>query len=190
MMYFLKLFPLDYNVVWKENEPICKKIFLHFKNLERIDEVYESFFERLLEKFGVTDQLKSLEVGSSSNVVDSKKRRAKEFVPPIRKTLKVEEKGKIQVILDILDEEPDREVENPKSMDLKITKPMQEEMETEESEEEDDLTKNKILQSIHEKDGMQKIASIWSIRPSYEQDKISKVLSAYLMHNHVGIEIL
>jgi hypothetical protein len=38
MIYFLKKIPLDDNVVWKENELVCKKIFLHFKNLERSDE--------------------------------------------------------------------------------------------------------------------------------------------------------
>jgi hypothetical protein len=57
--------------------------------------------------------------------------------------LKVEEKGKDQVILEISDEESDREAKIPRSMEPAIVEPKQEEMEIEESEEEDDLREKK-----------------------------------------------
>jgi hypothetical protein len=37
---------------------------------------------------------------------------------------------------------------------------------------------------------MQNIVSIWSIRPSYDQDKISYVISDYLRQNKIEVEIL
>jgi hypothetical protein len=77
VMYFLNCFPLDNNVVWKENEPIYKQIFLHLNNLVKSDELYESFFDIFLEKLSVTILVKALEVGSSFGVVESKKRRTK-----------------------------------------------------------------------------------------------------------------
>jgi hypothetical protein len=46
------------------------------------------------------------------------------------------------------------------------------------------------LQIIHEEDGKQFFSKIWSIRPSYQQDKISSIISAYLMHNDIELEIL
>lgn len=47
VMYFLNCFPLDNNMAWRVNEPVYKKIYIHFKNLAKCDEVYESFFESL-----------------------------------------------------------------------------------------------------------------------------------------------
>jgi hypothetical protein len=120
MMYFPKENSLDDNVVWKEDELIYKKIYLHFKYLAKNDEIYESLLKSLLEKFGVSTLIKSLEFHSSFGVVESKKRRAKEVGSPPRKNVKVEENGKNQVILEISDEESDKEVVNPRSKGLEI----------------------------------------------------------------------
>lgn len=52
-MYFLNSFPQNDNVVWKENVPVCKKIFEHFNLLENREQVYANLFRELLGKFGV-----------------------------------------------------------------------------------------------------------------------------------------
>jgi hypothetical protein len=66
------------------------------------------------------------------------------------------------VILDIIDEESDKEVEELEIIELEQGKII-----TKESEE-GDIMHEEILQIIHEEDGMKKISNIWSIRPSYE----------------------
>lgn len=160
------------------------------------DQVYESFFKGLLRKFGSTGvsiPVRGLEVGSSSGEMERKKRRAKEIdinTSPTCKTLRDEGKGKEQVIVDIPDEESNKEFEETLGKELEIAKPKQEKEKTEGSEEEGDLTKEDLLQLIHEEDGMHKIVNVWSIKPSYEQDMIVSVLSSHLVHNHIKLEIL
>lgn len=72
----------------------------------------------MLRKFGSTGisiQVRAHNVGSSSSEMEKKKRREKEIdisTPLACKTLRVEGKGKEQVILDILDEEYDKETKD------------------------------------------------------------------------------
>jgi hypothetical protein len=77
VIYFLNCLPLNKNMIWRENEPVCKKNYIHSKNLENCDQEYESFFKGLLENFGIAILVKTLEVGSSFGVVETKKKRAK-----------------------------------------------------------------------------------------------------------------
>lgn len=75
MMYFLNCFPLNDNVVWKKSVPVYKKILEHYNSFENGERVYEKFFRKMLEKFGVNDiplPVRIAEVGSSSGKVEKK----------------------------------------------------------------------------------------------------------------------
>lgn len=107
MMYFLNCLPQNDNVVWKENEPVCKQIFKHFNTLENCEQVHENFFRELLEKFGIVGislLVRVVKVGSSFSKVEKKQKKALEFaddILPAHKSPRTKEKGKEQVIVDM-----------------------------------------------------------------------------------------
>jgi hypothetical protein len=77
VIYFMNSLPLNNNVIWRENEIICKQIYIHSNNLGKCDQEYEIFFKILIENFGIAILVKKLEVGSSSGVVETKKKEEK-----------------------------------------------------------------------------------------------------------------
>lgn len=191
MMCFLNCLFVKDNVVWRENMPVCKKIFNHYNSFENCQQVYESFFRKMLERFGegvIPVPVKITKGRSSSGKAKKNQKRGSDMgdvTPLVPKSAKVEEKGKGQLVLDVEDEvSKDHASENqPKPVELVVEI-------AEDSDEEGALFKSKVVKIIQNEGGMQKISDIWLNGPSYEQDVIEETLRRYCVDKNIELESL
>lgn len=110
LMYFLNCMPLKYNVVLKGNIPICKQIFNHYNSFENCEQVYDSFFRKVLMRFGeggASLPARITETGSSFGKGDKenkRKRVSNDVTPSAPRPIDIKRKEISQVFVDIEDE--------------------------------------------------------------------------------------